>query len=112
MVFRVTPQAHGSIETGQEYTATTTDSGEAGRHLVARSSGAACALGSVTVASSSGTTFEVWNATSTTDIASTSLLRLKASVAEGTYTLGAACPRGLIIAAPTGFNGSYVTTYR
>lgn len=111
VLFVLSPrQTLGSVETGQEYNATTTDSGEAGTYLAAKSLPGA--VGSILVASSSATTFTLWNATSTTDTASTSVITLKASIAEGTYTLDATFDRGVIISAPTGFNGQYITTYR
>lgn len=69
-------------------------------------------VGSVVVASTSATTLTLWNATSTTDTASSTITTLKASVGEGTYTLNSSAPRGLIIELPTGFNGDYVVTWR
>lgn len=108
-----TPRAQGSVAEGQEYTATTTGNGQAGLHLLAKTTfnGSSCGMGSVIVASSSATTFTVWNATSTTDVASTTITKLKAGIVEGTYTFDVSC-RGVVIEAPAGFNGFYTTTYR
>lgn len=106
--------ALGSVIQGNEYTSTTTDSGSVG-HWLARSvtGGSTCALGSIVVASSSVTTFQIWDATTTvTDLASTSLVTLKASVPEGTYTFDVGCSRGLVVDVPTNFDGNYVVTYR
>jgi hypothetical protein len=106
--------ALGSVMQGGEYNATTTISTSAGTHWVARSvtSGSSCTLGSIIVASSSATTFTIWNATSTTDVSSTTITTLKASVGEGTYTYDIVCSRGLVIETPASFDGSYTVTYR
>lgn len=101
----------GAAITGQAYTATTTDSGEAGTHLQAKTA-RGCEVGSVVIASSSATSFVLWNATSTTDTASTTLATFEAGAVEGTYTFDVVCTRGLVIEAPAGFNGSFVTTYK
>ena len=101
-----------------EYMATTTTGMATAGHIpvIANVSGNSnpltSTLGSIIVASSSATTITIWNATSTTDIASTSFVTLKASVAEGTYTFDAELSRGLVVVKPTGFNGDYVITYR
>lgn len=103
-------QVSGSVMPAGEYLATTTV-GMASVHNIV-SANRVISLGSIVVASSSATTFKVWNATSTTDIASTSVFGMKASIGEGTYTFDAELPRGLIVEKPTGFNGDYVITYR
>lgn len=90
--------------------ATSTTSTLAGVHQVLKTEGGFVDF--VTVASSSASTFELWNATSTTDSASTSVMKLKAAVAEGTYDVRADFPRGIIINPATGFNGQYTTTWR
>lgn len=99
----------GSIETGEEYNATTTAAMATGFSVLKTSSGQ---LGSVIVASSSAATFTIWNATSTTDIASTSPVRFVASPANGTYTFDASFTRGIIVEVPTGSNGSYTVTWK
>lgn len=106
--------AGASVVTGSEYISTTTDSTYAGSHRVLRTTvnAPSCTIGSVIVASSSATAFTVWNATSTTDVASTTLATFKASVAEGTYTFDSACSRGIAVSFPAGFNGSVVFTHR
>lgn len=69
-------------------------------------------LGSVIIASSSATTFRVFDATSTTDVSSTTKALFVAAPANGTYTFDINLTRGLIISLPTNFNGSYTVTYR
>jgi hypothetical protein len=102
--------AIGSVIQGSEYQATTTVYMQAGtqRRILAN----AGTVGSIVVASSSATTFKVWDATSTTDIASTTVVHFVASPTMGTYTFDVALTRGLVIELPTGFNGSYTVTYR
>lgn len=110
-------QALGSVMPRGEYLATTTVGmlavhNPVTANLSGNSGLLTSTLGSIIVASSSATTFTVWNATSTTDTASTSLVTLKASVGEGTYIFDAELTRGLVVVKPTGFNGDYVITYR
>lgn len=101
----------GSVQQGGEYTAssTRTDIKSGFYTLISANMGT---LGSVIIASSSGATIELWNATSTTDVASTSIVKFKASVAEGTYTFDLNFDRGLILRVPAGSSGDFVTTYR
>ena len=103
-------EAFGSTFPGAEYNATTTTGMGSVYNVV--SANRVVALGSIIVASSSGSTFKVWNATSTTDTASTTVFGLKAAIGEGTYTFDTELTRGLIVEKPTGFNGEYVITYR
>ena len=105
----------GSVAVSNEYFATTTDSTSVGTHSLIR--GSVTTLGSVVVASSSASALtvnavKIWNATSTTDSASTTITTIRPATAEGTYTFDVVAPRGLIIQTPTGFNGSYVITWR
>jgi len=100
----------GSVMPAGEYLATTTVGMASVQNVV--SANRVVTLGSIIVASSSATTFKVWNATSTTDSASTTVFGMKASISEGTYTFDAELPRGLIVEKTTGFNGDYVITYR
>lgn len=104
----------GSVVQGSEYLATTTVATSAGTHWLAKgiANGGICVFGSIIVASSSATTLTLWNATSTTDIASTTITVLKAGIGEGTYTYDITCSRGLVVDTPVGFNGSYTITYR
>jgi hypothetical protein len=101
--------AFSSVITGGEYQATTTGGLPTG-HQVVR--GSLTTLGSVVIASSSATSFTIWNATSTTDTASTSLVTFEADAAEGTYTFDIDLVRGLVVEEPSGFNGDFVVTWR
>lgn len=117
-----TQTVNGSAIQGMDYNATSTfamlggidgtNPTAASSHLYRTLGSGNNSLGSVIVASSSATTFRVWNATSTTDIASTSLVHFVASPANGTYTFDVVAPRGLIVDMPTGFNGAYTVTFR
>ena len=99
---------------GMEYNSTTTVATSANTHWQARSTanGGGCSLGSIVVASSSAATIKIWNATSTTDVASTTILTTDKNIAEGTYTFDIVCTRGLVIETSTGFDGVYVVTWR
>ncbi len=99
----------GGVDTGQEYNATSTVDMTARFGVLKTSTGA---LGSVIVASSSATTFKVWNATSTTDVASTTPVQFVASPDNGTYIFDAVFDRGIIVETISGFDGSYTITWR
>lgn len=107
-------QGIGSVVQGSEYNATTSIATSAGTHWLAKSTTNAgvCVLGSIIVASSSDTTFTLWNATSTTDIASTTIVAMVADIAVGTYQYDITCSRGLVVETPASFDGQYTTTYR
>jgi len=106
-------QTLGSTISGQEYQATTTISTSAGTHWQARvAANGGCSLGSVVVASSSNTVLRIWNATSTTDIASTTIVTFDSDVLEGTYTFDISCSRGLVVDTPASFDGVYTVTFR
>jgi anti-sigma28 factor (negative regulator of flagellin synthesis) len=107
-----TETAMGSISQDQEYNATTTTAAETRVLKTTYQTSGTCGFGSIVVASSSATSYTIKNATSTTDIASSTIVTLKAGIAEGTYTFDATCSRGLIIEAPAGFSGFYVATWR
>lgn len=115
--------AYGSVSLANEYQATSTFARLGGTssnyapaaattqiHMIVGTG--SNILGSIIVASSSATRIDIWNATSTTDVASTSLAHIVASPANGTYTFDSIAPRGLIVDMPTGFNGAYYITYR
>ena len=101
----------GSVSVGSEYNATTTADMTAGAFATIISD-AQATLGSIVVASSSAGTLQVWNATSTTDVSSTTVTTLKASIGEGTYTFDLNLSRGLIVLPGSGFDGDYVITFR
>lgn len=112
----IAPQiASGSVITGQAYNATTTNSTSAGTFWQARSTSnvGGCELGSVVIASTTATAgITLKNATSTSDVSSSTIAAFPANAAAGTYTFDMACKRGLIIETPTGFNGQFVVTWR
>lgn len=104
----------GSTIMGNDYQATTSISTSANTHWQAKvAANGGCSLGSVVVASSSsGTRFKLWNATSTTDTASTTIADFDEAIAVGTYTYDITCTRGLVVETPTGFSGVYTVTFR
>ena len=79
---------------------------------IAQSSTTLSVLGSVIVASSSATAVTLWDATSTSDVSSSTIAIFKSAISEGVYTFDIILKRGLIINLPTGDNGSYTITYR
>lgn len=97
------------------YTATTTSSAWAGLHIPLKYNSPAV-LGSLCVASSTPATpltqtLTLWNATSTTDSASTTVAVIQTGF-TGCFGYGLSFPRGLIISAGTAFNGFYTIGYR
>ena len=100
----------GSVARSSEYTPSYSGSLTVGHNLIVGNN--PVTLGQITVASTSAGTLKVWNATSTTDSASTTVALLKASVVEGTYVFDAFLTRGLIVELGAGFNGAYTITYR
>lgn len=70
-------------------------------------------LHTVVIGVTSATTFELRNATSTTDVASTTLLSMAASPVIGSdMILDVAFDRGLAIVFPASFTGRYTITYK
>lgn len=103
----------GSVQVGNSYNSTTTDSIAQGVYQIKDTINSSfCVLGSVVIASSSATSFEIRNATSTTDVSSTTIATFEADAGEGTYTFDTACTRGIGIVVPSGFNGVFTTTFR
>lgn len=101
----------GSIQDGHAYSATTTGSfTNASSTMVKLGQGT---LGSVVIGVTSGTTFVIKDANSTSDSASTTLVSVAASPAIGsTMTFDVAFSRGLFIDFPASFVGRYTVTYR
>ena len=104
------PRSYGSIQDGQAYTSSSTDSTYAASKRQFKSGGGV--LGSVIVTGTSATVVEIKNATSTTDIASTTLAIFAASPSTNTYTFDAAFDRGLVVNFLGSFAGKYTITYR
>ena len=98
-----------SVNVANEYHATTTEAMSKEHNLIKTGSSI---LGSIIVASTSPTALKIWNATSTTDVASTTLGSFAPEPEEGTYTFDTIMTRGIIIETLTGFNGTYIITYR
>lgn len=97
------------------YTATTTSSAWAGLHIPVKYNSPAV-LGSICVASTTGAlpltqTLTLWNATSTTDSASTTIAVIQTGY-TGCFGNDLNFPQGLIISAGAGFAGSYTIGYR
>jgi hypothetical protein len=110
-------QTLSGVSVGSEYNATTTRAMTGGVALAAPAfrtivSDSRATLGSVVIASTTAATIRLWNATSTTDSASTSIASFPASVAAGTYTFDSIADRGLIVELGTGFAGDYIITSR
>lgn len=103
----------GSVARGGEMQATTTNNFSDGFNTIV--SNRSATLGTIVVSSSSPSSaaniITIWNATSTVDVASTSI-KIRAGLTEGTYTFDAIRARGLIIDKPAGFNGFYTITWR
>ena len=104
----------GSIGTSEGYYSTTTTTSFASTQKVLTTANAI--FGSVVVASTTGViptaTLLIKNATSTSDVSSTTLASFSGQPVAGTYTFDMVAPRGIIIETGAGFNGSYVLTWK
>lgn len=101
----------GSVAVGNDYHSTTTGSfANASSTMIQLGSGT---LGSIVIGVTSGTTFRLMDATSTSDVSSTTLASVAASPAIGsTMTFDSQFYRGLFIEFPASFVGRYTVTYR
>lgn len=104
----------GSIDNNSgAYLSTTTDSGWAGTPRFVASSTAIQMIGSVVIGTTHASIVEIKDATSTTDIASTTIAIIAASPAIGsTLTLDVRVLRGLMVNTVPGFTGRYTITYK
>lgn len=103
-------QKLGGVPQGQAYQATTTDSVYANKKVpVKLGSGV---LGSVVITGTSATVVELRNATSSTDVASTTIVTFAASAGTNTYTFDSSFDRGLVANFIGSFAGQYTITYR
>jgi hypothetical protein len=100
----------GSIQDGHAYTASTTNSAYANTKVVMKLGSGT--LGSVIITGTSATVVELRNATSSTDVGSTSIATFAASAGTGTYTFDSAFDRGLVVNSIGSFAGQYTYTYR
>ena len=105
----------GSTVVGNEYQATTTYSKlslplfNTRQTLISNSPGT---LGSVIITGAVAGPMIFMNATSTTDIASTTIVVFPASTAVGTYTFDLVITRGLIVESLAGLMPTSTITYR
>ncbi len=102
----------GSVAQSGEYQSTTTKTADVGLHQYGTvAAGTASVLGSVVIGTTHASVVEIRDATSTTDVASTSIATLAASP-SGTYTFDVALKRGLSVYSQAGFTGIYTITFR
>lgn len=105
----------GSVSEGSAYNSTSTLSTWSSTQRQLKTYGGV--LGSVIISSSTPSlpttaTMRFMNATSTTDVSSTTIANFGYQTSAGTYTFDAAFSRGLIVETGAGFDGSYVITSR
>lgn len=100
----------GSISDGGAYTATTTSSVYADKKVTIKSGNGI--LGSVIITGTSATVVELRNATSSTDVASTTIVTFAASAGTNTYTFDSTFNRGLVANFIGSFAGNYTITYK
>lgn len=107
-------QTLGSVTDGQVFTATTTynNVGTATFGATKQLKSNAGVLGQVVITTAAAGTIRLQDATSTTDIASTSIATFPASAAAGTYIFNAAFGRGLIVETITGALPTVSIMYR
>lgn len=103
-------QKFGSVSDGEAYTATTTNSVYADKKVPVKLGNGV--LGSVIVTGTSATVVELRNATSSTDVASTTIATFAASPSTNTYTFDSSFDRGLVVNFIGSFVGQYTITYR
>jgi len=100
---------YSGVTVGNEYVSTSTASMViADTVLTSRVS----TLGSVIVTGVSSGNWAIWNATSTTDTASTTLTTFDTTSINGTYTFDAVMDRGISLQLGAGYDGNAVITYR
>jgi hypothetical protein len=104
------------VSTGIYQSTTTSQAGFAGRQVTLVSD-SPCTLGSVIVSSTTPAlpttgTLRIMNATSTTDVSSTTLASFPIQPTAGTYTFDTFAGRGCIVEVGVGFNGIYTITTR
>jgi len=102
VILQLPQMSFGSVATTEVYLATSTEKVGDGHKLL---HAGPTMLGSVVITSSSSPLVDLvlWNATSTTDVASTSFLTIKAPLAQGTYTFDVQLNRGLVVNMGTGY---------
>lgn len=106
------PQTYGSVSQGNEYHSTTTNStwDIVSTKMVGAST---VTLGSVIITNATaGASFEIRDATSTTDISSTTVAKISSTATSGTYIFDAVLLRGLSVLMSVGNIASTTITYR
>ncbi len=104
----------GSSEGGAD-TATTTLASWGGTYRVLKTNSSVLrnvVLASTTPTLAATATMTFKNATSTTDVSSTTIATVGYNTGTGTYTFNAAAPRGLIVEVGVGVSGGYTFTYQ
>lgn len=108
----------GSVTRGGEYQSTTTSQAGFADKKMTLIDNRACTLGSVIISSTTPATpvtgtLRIMNASSTTDVSSTTLASFPILPTQGgQYVFDSVAPRGCIVEGGTGFNGTYTITYR
>lgn len=111
ITFRSSSQDKISLGGGNEAYMSTTTPTISGQMLMIKTGQGV--VGSVVIGVTSATTFELRNATSTTDVSSTTILSMAASPVIGSsMILDVAFDRGLAIVFPPSFTGRYTVTYK
>ncbi len=116
-------QAIGSVNSGQEYLSTTTDSTFTSLSTTTKVCIGTCSLGSIVItatSSATGPTWSVWDSAVSSTTAyngagtatATLLAKFPSGTAAGTYTFDLKASRGIVLDIPTGFTGVYAVTYR
>lgn len=109
------PNKLGSVVQSGEYQATSTytklgvPAFSTTQTLISNSNGA---LGSVVILGAVAGPMRFMNATSTTDVSSTTIAVFPSSIAAGTYVLDVAVTRGLIVETLSGLVPTSTITYR
>lgn len=110
-----TVKSLGSVSKSNEYQATTTYSKlgvplfGTNQTIISNNSGV---LGSVVITGAVAGSMRFMNATSTTDVSSTTLVVFPSSTAAGTYTFDLVAPRGLILETTTSLLPTTTITWR
>lgn len=101
----------GSLSNGQTYSYKSVSSADASSTAAVVVRKGTGELGSITVASTSGSQIRIYDGSSSTSTA-TLIGTIKASVAEQTFVYDVAVKSGLILDVPAAHNGVFTVTYR
>lgn len=108
------PVSQGSVSQGSEYNATSTYRANGvpqfpNTQVIKTFAGT---LGSVVITGAVAGTIRLYDATSTTDVSSTTLAIFPSSTAAGTYTFDVGFSRGLIVGTTVGLAPTTTITWR